>query len=204
MKLRNKENDFPIHISLIDTLFCTLTFIKIITAMAIIMIEPIDSKEQKKEEKTLLSIDGQLSFEVWWPKERPDDIDLWVVGPDGKPCGYSNTRTKSLGYLRDDTGLESPDKNYEIITAPSFAAGHYLVNLHLFYRHGGVGDVLVRTRVLFNKTNAGTEVIYDDKVRLLHEKQEKTVIQFDLTFGGEVISKTSQFHPLYQPIQNPQ
>lgn len=198
MKLRNKENDFPIHISLIDTLFCTLTFIKIITAVAIIMIEPIESKEQKKDEKILLSLDGQLSIEAWWPKERPEDIDLWVIGPDKQPVGYSATRSGTLGYLRDDTGVESPDKNYELITAPGFYPGHYIVNLYYFATYSSNQRITVKVRVLFKKKEEATEVVYEGNVELLHVKQEKTVIQFDLELGGAVTNKSNEQKSIYQ------
>lgn len=204
MKLRNKENDFPIHISLIDILFCTITFIKIITVMAILKIDPVEHKEEKKEEKILLSIDGQLSIEAWWPKDRLEDIDLWAIGPDDHPVGYSNTRSESLGYLRDDTGLESPEKNYELITAPGFVPGHYSVNIHFFAARGGSGRVPVKVRVLFKKKTEGTEIIYEGSTDLIHEKQEKTIVQFDLTLGGTVTNKSNEQKSIYKQNENPQ
>ena len=198
MKFRNKENDFPIHISLIDILFCTITFIKIITVMAILKIEPVEVKEEKKEEKILLSLDGQLSIEAWWPKDRPEDIDLWVIGPDKQPVGYSTTRSNTLGYLRDDTGAESPDKNYELITAPGFYPGHYVVNLHYFATYSTNQRIMVKVRVLFKKKEEATEVVYEGSVELLHVKQEKTVIQFDLELGGAVTNKSNEQKSIYK------
>lgn len=209
MKLRNKENDFPIHISLIDTLFCTLTFIKIITAVAIIMIEPIDSKEQKKEEKIFLEVEASLSISITWPN-GPEDIDLWAIGPDGRPVGYQNTRSESLGYLRDDTGYDNSavstakQNNYELITAQVFVPGHYVVNVHYYGRRGGKPSVDVKVKVLFSKKDEGTEVIYEGTVKLIHERQEKTAIQFDLTLDGTAVAKNSAQKSIREGLQNRQ
>lgn len=208
MKLRNKENDFPIHISLIDILFCTITFIKIITVVAILRIDPLEVKEEKKEEKIFLAVEANLSISITWPN-GPEDVDLWATGPDGRPVGYQNTRSESLGYLRDDTGFDNAvslekQNNYELITAQGFIPGHYIVNLHYYSTRGGRSSVEVRVKVLFNKKNEGTEVIYDGKVKLLHEKHEKTVIQFDLTLDGTVVGKNSEQKSLFKSLQNRQ
>lgn len=209
MKLRSKENDFPIHISFIDTLFCTITFIKIITVMAIIMIDPLELKEKKAEEKILLSVEASLSISITWPA-GPEDIDLWATGPDGRPVGYNQTRSETLGYLRDDTGInqsvnDSRKNNYELITAHGFTPGHYVVNVHYFAVHNGSLNVPVKVKILLKKKNEdATEIIYNDTVRLVHEKQEKTVLQFDLGLDGTVFGKTTEPKPLYQSLENRQ
>lgn len=208
MKLRSKENDFPIHISLIDTLFCTLTFIKIITAVAIIMIEPINSKAQK-EEKIFLDVEANLSISITWPN-GPEDIDLWVIGPDGRPVGFQNTRSESLGYLRDDTGYDNSavsdekNRNYELITAQSFVPGHYVVNVHYYNRKGGQPSVEVKVKVLFSKKDQRTEVVYEGMVKLIHERQEKTAVQFDLTLDGTVVGKNSEQKSIRESLENHQ
>ena len=205
MKIRNRQNDFPIHISQIDLLFCTIIFILIVMVTLSKLVNTKESKEVKKEEKVMLTVEAALSVSITWPK-GPEDIDLWVTGPDGRPVGYQNTRSESLGYLRDDTGSSQndigADHNYELVTAHKFKPGHYVVNLHYFSSHGGKTKIDIKVKILLKKKDEGTEVIYNDTVRLHHEKYETTVVQFDLLADGSVVGKTTDQKPLFKSLEN--
>lgn len=163
-----------------------LSFIIFTALLAILAAIP---KKEQQEEKTKqvkrlvdLPLRATLVFTITWPLGS-EDIDLWAIGPDEKAVGYpaGKTRSQTLGYLRDDTGhQDKSNMNYELITAPGFVPGHYVMNVHFFDNHEGENRVTVDCQVLLQKKNNNMVEIYRGKVTLEYVRQEKTVIQFDL------------------------
>lgn len=205
MRLRSADNLSPFLRVFTDLLFNILIILVLVLALIAQLVKKInkDQKEDKTSEQMvmMMPIDSVLLFAIRWPPGN-QDIDLWAIGPDGIPVGYDNTRSGILGYFRDDVGIDYADrsqestKNYEVITAPSFVPGHYVVNVHFFTNYGHASPVTVECQILI-KSGSGVEEIYRGKVILAFVREEKTIIQFDLvlSFRGEyMVDKSSISH----------
>jgi len=97
-----------------------------------------------------LPADEEVVIEIRWPDGNPDDVDLWVRPPDGRPVGYSSKNGPNCDLLRDDLGSPGDplQLNYEYVRCRSAADGEYVVNLHLYTsRSGAPVDVIWAVRV---------------------------------------------------------
>lgn len=212
MRLREHDNLSPFLRVFTDLLFNILIILVLVLALIAQLVKKIN--EDQREEKTpeqmvmMMPIDSVLLFSIRWPPGI-QDIDLWAIGPDDVPVSYNNTRSGVLGYFRDDVGIDYADrsqestKNYELISAPSFVPGHYVVNVYFFANHGKASPVTVECQILI-KSGSGVAEVYRGKVTLAFTREEKTIIQFDLIqgFRGEfVVDKSSISHEFRSVIQ---
>ncbi len=212
MKLRKNNFSSPLGLAQADVIFNIFICFVLFTAL-LVVISKIKKEEKKDQEKitakTRSLIDMQLiatlTFTIKWPN-GPQDIDLWVISPDNIAVGYSNTRSKNLGYLRDDTGQDESDINYEITTAQGFVAGSYAMNIHFYANHGVESHIPVECQVLLQKKDKSLYEIYRGTVILEFTRQEKTVVQFHLNpdrtvadlnhdYRSIITSQTSPFSP---------
>ncbi len=213
MRLRSADMTSPFLRIFTDLLFNILIIVVLVLALIAQLVKKIKVDENKSPEQMvmMLPVDAELVFAIKWPSGS-QDIDLWARGPDKISVGYSNTRSGVLGYLRDDVGPDFADKtfesakNYEIITAPSFVPGHYVVNVHFYNGRGDSSEVSVDCQILIHKNNE-VEEVYRGKVNLTFVKEERTIIQFDLIeiarekFAIDRSSINSNFHSIVPKLK---
>lgn len=110
-----------------------------------------------KENVSGATIPGNILIEAYWPDQLDVDVDLWVMGPDAKPVGYSNKGGQYYNLLRDDLGRKSKDDpvNYELTTSRGIPVGGHCVNLHL-YDSGGVLPIPVKVTVKIQRELPGS------------------------------------------------
>src|SRR3989338_3002863 len=108
MKIPNSEN----HDS--SAPLGDVVFNLVVILVFLIFFLSVLPKEKKKDESQNIQIGGNIAVSVRWPDGQPQDIDLWVQGPDGAAVGYSNRVSSTWSYLRDDLSADtfSPE-NYE-------------------------------------------------------------------------------------------
>lgn len=146
-----------------------------------------------KENVSGATIPGNILIEAYWPNELDTDIDLWVMGPDGKPVGYSNKGEQYYNLLRDDLGRQSKDDpvNYELVTSRGIPPGGHCVNVHLYSNNSGVLPVPVKITVKIQKempgsasSKSGNDPVLVTEVQLKTKGQEMNVFCFKLDGSG--------------------
>lgn len=177
-----------------------VVFNLVVFLIFIIFLFAVLPKEKKKEESQNIQIGGNIFVSVRWPDGEPQDIDLWVQGPDGAPVGYSNRVSHTWSYLRDDLGADafSPE-NYELAVTQGVPRGKYIINLHFFSSHGGRLNVPVKAEVVLKKTpDAEKEIIFKGEVIIKNVGDEITIVQFVIDETRSLIkeSVSNKFEPV--------
>lgn len=123
-------------------------------------------------------------IEIQWPPERADDIDLYVMTPDGEVCFFQNRDLNGLVTLeRDDLGHRNDASpfNREFIALRSPKPGTYYVSVHN-YRKGGAltGD----ETVAFEITTKDGRTVVGGRVPMPLKRQEQIIGQFTINERG--------------------
>jgi len=194
MKIPKSENTDP-TLQLGDVVFNLVAFLFLIVLILVIL-----PKEKKREESQNIQIGGNIFVSVRWPDGEPQDIDLWVQGPDGTPVGYSNKVSSTWSYLRDDLGADVFSKeNYELAVTQGVPTGKYIINLHFFSSHGGRFNVPVKAEIVLKKTpDAEKEFIFKGEITIKNVGDEITVVQFHIDETRNLIkeSVSNKFDPV--------
>lgn len=196
MKIPNAEN----HDS--STPLGDVVFNLVVILIFLILFLLILPKEKKKDESQNVQIGGNIAVSVRWPDGQPQDIDLWVQGPDGIPVGYSNRTSRTWSYLRDDLGTDvfSPE-NYELAVTQGVPMGKYVINLHFFSNHGGPLNVPVQAEVILKATQvADKEIIFKGEVIIKNTGDEITVVQFQIDENRSLIKNSVS--DKFEPVRN--
>jgi hypothetical protein len=129
-----------------------------------------------------------------WPDNHPDDLDLFVQDPVGNIAWYRHREAGFLTLDRDDRGgandfivvngkkIPSPVRE-EIVTVRGIVAGEYTVNVSHFRAITGQP---VPVNVKVQKLNPTAQVIFDNKVTVDHNGDEKTAVRFWVDGEGKV------------------
>jgi hypothetical protein len=143
---------------------------------------------------------GNVIVHVEWPQQHTD-VDLWVQAPGDVPVGYSNLNGMIFNLLRDDLGrmVDLTDMNYEDAISRGVMPGEYTVNLHLYRNAARIVPVPVAVRVSVFKGKGKAADIFAEKVDLLFEGQEMTVIRFSLTAAGDLVA--GSFSRVFRPLR---
>ena len=141
-------------------------------------------------------IDPKAEFIITttWQDGSPDDVDLWVEGPDGQTVWFNNPALGLMHLDRDDRGMTNDTilvggkeiinpLNQEVVTIRGYIAGEYIVNLHYYATQT---NQAVTANVNVAKVNPKLEVVYYGDVDLVKPGEEKTAVRFSVSKQGEV------------------
>ena len=141
-------------------------------------------------------IDPKAEFIITttWQDSSPDDVDLWVEGPDGQTVWFNNPALGLMHLDRDDRGMTNDTilvggkeiinpLNQEVVTIRGYIAGEYIVNLHYYATQT---NQAVTANVTVAKVNPKLEVVYYGDVDLVKPGEEKTAVRFSVSKQGEV------------------
>ncbi len=141
-------------------------------------------------------IDPKAEFIITttWQDSSPDDVDLWVEGPDGQTVWFNNPALGLMHLDRDDRGMTNDTilvggkeiinpLNQEVVTIRGYIAGEYIVNLHYYATQT---NQAVTANVNVAKVNPKLEVVYYGDVDLVKPGEEKTAVRFSVSKQGEV------------------
>lgn len=137
---------------------------------------------------------GNMIVSIAW-KPGPDDVDLWVRGPDGVAVGYKRKSSELFNLLRDDLGTVN-DKmplNYENAYSRGLPDGEYIVNLHC-YSCSTPHEVAVEIRM----GRGEPKLVFKENVELA-PRQERTVVRFYVRDGSTVAGSRSD---IFEPLRN--
>lgn len=164
-----------------------------LAGLAIILLAAVNVPGDQAKKDTVPP--GNITVEIYWPKEHDTDVDLWVRGPTGQPVGYSNKGGEHYNLLRDDMGNTNEDDpiNYEVTYSRGIPVGRHCVNLHLYSNSSGVLPISVKVTIKISKGNAGsdakgggTPVLISD-VQLPTKGKEVNVFCFKTDENGDMV-----------------
>ncbi len=141
-------------------------------------------------------IDPKAEFIITttWRDGSPDDVDLWVEGPDGRTVWFNSPSLGLMHLDRDDRGMTNDTilvegkqiinpLNQEVVTIRGYVAGEYVVNLHYY---ASQTNQAVTANVNVAKVNPKLEVVFYGDVDMVKPGEEKTAVRFSVSKQGEV------------------
>ena len=173
----------------------TLLGFVLLFTVALLMISPVKKKAD-------IETKAEFVITVTWDKGNPCDVDTWLEDPTGKIAHF---RQKEVGLMhldRDDLGfindvvfvngrkIEYP-YNQEITSIRGFIPGEWVLNIHLYSKHGFetgtdyTGPVKVTVRI--DKLNPSGKTIFIKEIVLHDTGEEVTVTRFTMTADGEIL-----------------
>lgn len=128
----------------------------------------LNLKKVKKDYIFSMPLDVRIT--VSWSSNQ-NDIDLWVVDPNGEKCYYSHKNTKAGGKISQDFTRGYGPEEYSIKKAPR---GLYTVYLHYFSesRQSITGPVTIHATLT---THYGTKQEKSKKIMIQLEKDKDTM-----------------------------
>ena len=184
-------------------LFKALQIVAFFFFIAVLAISP-DAKDGKVDTK------AEFIITMDWPDNHPDDLDLFVQDPVGNIAWYRHREAGFLTLDRDDRGgandfilvngmkIPSPIRE-EIVTVRGLVPGEYTVNVSHFQ---AVSGQPVEATVKVQKLNPNAQVIFDDKVVVDHNGDERTAVRFRLDAAGKVIDVQRRPKSLLETFRN--
>jgi hypothetical protein len=184
-------------------LFKALQIVAFFFFIAVLAISP-DAKDGKIDTK------AEFIITMDWPDNHPDDLDLFVQDPVGNIAWYRHREAGFLTLDRDDRGgandfilvngmkIPSPIRE-EIVTVRGVVPGEYTVNVSHFQ---AVSGRPVEATVKVQKLNPTAQVIFDDKVVVDHNGDEKTALRFRLDAEGKVVDVQRRPKSLLETFRN--
>lgn len=162
-----------------QTLFRDVLFLVIgVLILVIIVLIPWINEAMRRADD--VPLDEQMVWAIRWPDGMPDDVDMWLRPPEGRPVGYSGKHGPLCDLQRDDLGSPGDPLrlNYENIRCRQAVDGEYVLNLHL-YTHRSKQPVPVRW-ALTMKVGSGTattrRAVAGGEAVLTAQGQETTVV----------------------------
>lgn len=182
--MRRKSNTVFLDFFLLIGLFAFMMFIK-----AFILINV--PEEGKK-------IDPKAEFiiQMSWPDKSANDIDLWLMAPDGAYIYYNNQEDSGITLERDDIGIERDQielpngeikeiyVNYEHVVIRNVQPGWYHVNTQYYATKANPAREQVLVKVI--KLNPYDE-LHQEQFQMLEERSEKHVVSFKVDREGKVL-----------------
>ncbi|MGB0712819.1 MAG: hypothetical protein ACPGUC_04595 [Gammaproteobacteria bacterium] len=170
-----------------DLLFNALLGFTFLFLVTIMLVNPIAKMGR-------VNLKAEYIISVTWPENLPDDVDIWVEDPNGNVVSYLSKDAGWLHLDRDDRGdindvilIDGQEVihpvNQEIVTIRGFVAGEYVINLYFYQQRSQQPFEAV---VKVEKVNPTLKLMFIDKVNMVEQDQETTVVRFSLRGDGEL------------------
>jgi len=197
-KATNKHKN---DLAFLDMLFNFTMAFAFLFILAMLLIRPIVPPV-----KPGVEMKAEFIMNMTWPDNNIDDIDLWVMLPDGRVVNYISKDVEYVTLDRDDrgamgdvyTGLSSERMliklNRETVSIRAIVPGKYVVAAHVFAVYSEFESFTSKTVLPYHakleliKLNPRIQVIANAKVRLSEDGQESTFLSFEVTKSGEIIN----------------
>lgn len=183
----------------IDLLLNLLMIFVVIAAIAI-------AKMNRPGVQPAVEMKAELVIEMTWPDNNFDDLDLWLLLPDGQRVGFNGKDVGIATLDRDDRGgygdtyvdaegaaVQVIRVNKEVITIRAHRPGKYVVNVH-YYNDFTSGDIGAEeadptpnpVTVRMTKLNPRVVELVSRKLEVGKVGMQHTAFCFELDAQGEV------------------
>lgn len=197
--------DYDSGLSFTDMLFNYLLAFGFLLAIALMLIRP------PTEPAKSVSLRAEFVLTMTWPDGAFDDIDLWLMLPDGKKVFFRQQDVEYVTLDRDDLGAlkdfytdgngkrQLALMNREMMTIRAIVPGRYVVAAHVYAANETATDYADpskqwRTEVPLpyaaslevTKLNPRVSEILKAKVQLAERGQEVVFAAFEVDAEGNV------------------
>ena len=136
-----KWSHFKSNGSMLDLFLLLAMSFAVLFMLAFILIKPVDPKKQDIE------LEEQLLVKLEWDDDMPNDLDLWIMAPNGEIISYRSKDKSSMILERDDLGTGNdwvmvdgervivPD-NTEVARIKKLIDGSYYIGVHYYSTRG--------------------------------------------------------------------
>ncbi len=176
-----------------DLLFNALLTFTFLFLIALVLLNP-------PAETGIVDPKAEFLITVSWPDGNPNDVDVWLAGPDGRQISYKKAQDGLMHLDRDDRGMVNDVQivngveinnplNQEVLTIRGRPPGEYIVNLHYFRQQTDDdwnGGPQVPVTVYLAEVNPKMKVLFYNTNTLDKEGQELTAFRFTITSSGQV------------------
>lgn len=201
-KQRSKER-YASWLALVDFLFNYAIAFAFLFIAAFFMIRPQATNDANVKAK------AEFIMTMTWPDESLDDIDLWLMLPNGEKIWYRHKDGEAATLDRDDLGgngdtyrlnpVDPADQrmglvksNREVITVRAIVPGKYILAAHAFAARPYVGEFKnpvpfpYKAKLEVLKVNPRVQVISNTEVTLERVAQQATFVSFIVLPDGSV------------------
>jgi hypothetical protein len=187
-----------IRTAFLDLLFNTLLVFVVLFSLAFTQMRP-PAHDQAIEPK------AELVLEMTWPDGSLDDVDMWLLLPDGRKVGFNRKDVGVATLDRDDRGAYGDiywdgqerkliRSNREVIAVRGILPGRYVVNAHYYGRftqeYTGFQDEWARpdvpVKVKLTKINPRVQEVGVHEATLFAVGQQVTVFAFEVQGADEM------------------
>jgi hypothetical protein len=125
-------------IAAIDLLMNLLMLFVVVSAIAV-------ARMNRPAQEKAVDPKAELLIELSWADHNFDDLDLWVLLPDGRKVGFTNKDVGVVSLDRDDRGAHGDlyrsdggeerviPVNREVAAVRAVLPGRYAVNVHYYH-----------------------------------------------------------------------
>lgn len=186
-------------LAFLDMVFnMTLAFAFLFT-LAFVLIRPPANPEKRN-----VDLKAEFILTMTWPAETLDDIDMWIMMPDGRKVMYMNKDVDYVTLDRDDRGgygdtygpFGGPKQlikhNREMITIRAIVPGRYVVAAHVFAVYSYVDEIKTELHLPYEaklelaKINPRVVDVASASVLLDTPRQQKAFLAFTVEPDGSV------------------
>lgn len=190
-----------------DTAFLDMTFIMSLAFAFLFVIAFMLIKPPAPPIEANTKLKAEFILTMTWPDGSLDDIDMWVLLPNGERVSYARKDYEYLTLDRDDRGghgdtysdsFGSPKKlvktNKEMITIRAIVPGRYVVAAHVFAVYDEVDGIQTEQKLPYQaqlelvKINPRIQEIAKVAVDLDEPRQQKAFIAFTVDEDGSISS----------------
>lgn len=185
----------------IDKLFRDMPLMAafVFLAMVVLMLPFFNPPKQDEEAKN----PGNMSAQIAWEPGYTSDVDLHVMGPESDRDVYYGRKSGPVwNLLRDDLGRsnDSLPANFENAYTRGLPAGRYAVNVRCYRCDSSELPIKVQVEVSYRqREGSDMRVVHRGVVTIVHDRQELTAVQFELSKDGFVVpgSKSNLYVPMW-------
>ena len=189
----------------VDMLFAMLLGLFSIFILAFMLINPKATNQSKIDSRV------QLQILMTWDDHSPNDIDLWVLDPEGSHIGYSNRENSYMSLDRDDLGQSNDYTvvdgkqvpiyvNREVTSIRVRHPGRYTVNAYFYSLHADIVTGQYKrepeeVKVELDNITPNYQILQTASIMLARPTDEATAFSFTIEQDGSVDKFTTDSVP---------
>lgn len=185
-----KADDYDFGTSIGDLTMLMAFCFFIMFMLTLVLINPVTKKTGDVELK------AEIMVTVEWPNNSTADVDTLFRTPSKEIVFFRHPNGKFVSLDRDDRGIVSDAiklkdgtsqyiyENWEHVFVRKKAPGRYDVSVYLFRQNGDTQTPVTVKVVQLNPY----QIIYSTTVVLTYEREEQSIVQFEIDGGGNVVS----------------
>lgn len=202
---QHSKDKLGVNTAFLDMLFNMTLAFAFLFLIALMLVRP--SETQKKA----VELKAEFLLTMTWPGEAFDDIDMWILLPDGKKVWFRQQDVDHVTLDRDDMGAlgdlvypknEGPKLtkvNKEMITIRAIVPGRYVVAAHAYRVYNKIDHLVATVNLPYDvslevlKINPSVSTVGKSSVTLDSPAQQATFLAFTVDDNGTV--SRVEMHP---------